>query len=122
MERFTIPMKLPSLNEYTLACRRNKFAGARMKKEIEQAIGLYLMKMPRYHKPIKINFTWVESTKKRDLDNISFAKKFILDAMVKYEKILNDNPRFVQGFTDTWVYGNKNEVIIEIEEMREENV
>lgn len=27
-----IPLKLPSLNEYIRECRRNKFAGASMKK------------------------------------------------------------------------------------------
>lgn len=117
MEKYVIPLKLPSLNDYTRACRSNKFAGAKMKATLEQQIGLYLIKMPKHDKPIKINFTWVESTKKRDLDNICFAKKFILDAMVKYGKLKDDNRKYVTSFTDTFVYGEKNKVIIEIEEI-----
>lgn len=117
MERYEIPLKLPSLNDYTRACRSNKFAGAKMKASLEQQIGLYLMKMPKHDKPIKINFTWVESTKKRDLDNVCFAKKFILDSMVKFGKLKDDNRKYVTGFTDTFVYGDNNKVILEIEEV-----
>lgn len=117
MEKYVIPLKLPSLNDYTKACRSNKYAGARMKSTLEQQIGLYLIKMPKHDKPIKISFTWVESTKKRDLDNICFAKKFILDAMVKYGKLKDDNRKFVTSFTDKFVYGEKTQVIVEIEEI-----
>lgn len=117
MERYEIPLKLPSLNDYTRVCRGNKYAGARMKARLEQEIGLYLIKMPKHEKPIKINFTWIESTKKRDLDNVCFAKKFILDAMVKYGKLKDDNRKYVTGFTDTFVYGKANKVVLEIEEI-----
>jgi Holliday junction resolvase RusA-like endonuclease len=117
MEKYIIPLKLPSLNDYIRACRSDKYVGAKMKSRVEQEIGLYLMKMPKHNKPIKINFTWVESSKRRDLDNVCFAKKFILDAMVKYGKLEDDNRKHVTGFVDKFVYGDKNEVILEIEEV-----
>ena len=75
--------------------------------------------MPRWTKPIKIHFHWVESNKRRDLDNIAFSKKFILDAMVKYEKLNDDNRKCVYAFTDTFEYGDKTKVILEIEELKE---
>lgn len=113
--KYEIPMKLPSLNDYVKVCRTNKFMSSKYKADIEQEIGLYLAKMPRWTKPIKIHFTWVEGTKKRDLDNICFAKKFILDAMVKYGKLTDDNRNYVYAFTDSFEYGNETKVILEVE-------
>ena len=114
--KYVIDMKLPSLNDYIKVCRSNKFQAAKYKRDIEQHIGLFLTKMPKYEKPIKIHFTWIEGNKKRDLDNICFAKKFILDAMVKCEKLKNDNRNYVYAFTDSFEYGKETKVILEIEE------
>ena len=115
--RVVIPFKLPSCNEYINECRRNKYAGAKMKKEIDKIIGYYLIKLPKFEKPVKIHFHWVEGNKRRDLDGICFAKKFILDAMVKMNKLKDDNRKCVTAFTDTFEYANKSKVILEIEEL-----
>lgn len=112
-----IPLKLPSLNDYINACRINRYAGATMKKNIENDIALFINKLPKFDKPIKINFTWVESNKKRDLDNICFAKKFILDTMVKCGKMKDDNRNYVVGFTDDFSYAKENKVILNIQEV-----
>lgn len=89
-----------------------------MKATTEREIALFLVKMPKWGNPIKIHFTWVESNKKRDLDNICFAKKFILDALVKSGKLKDDNRNNVYAFTDSFEYDLKgqNKVILEIEE------
>lgn len=115
--RVVIPFKLPSCNEYINECRRNKYAGAKMKKEIDKIIGYYLIKLPKFEKPVKIHFHWVEGNKRRDLDGICFAKKFILDAMVKMNKLKDDNRKYVTAFTDTFEYADKSKVILEIEEV-----
>lgn len=117
MYKIEIPMKLPSCNEYINECRRNKYAGAKMKKEVDKIIGYYLIKLPRFEKPVKIHFHWVEGNKRRDLDGICFAKKFILDAMVKMNKLKDDNRKYVTAFTDTFEYADKSKVILEIEEV-----
>ena len=114
---FTIDMKLPSLNDYINACRTNKYKAAKYKADIEKQIAGFLIKMPRYECPIKIHFHWVEGNKKRDLDNVCFAKKFILDAMVKAEKLENDNRKHVMAFTDTFYYGKETKVIIEVDKI-----
>ena len=116
--KYTINMKLPSLNDYIRVCRCNKFQAAKFKADIEREIGFYLLKMPKWDNPIKIHFTWIEGNKRRDLDNICFAKKFILDAMQKYGKLTNDNRKCVQGFTDTFKYDKETKVILEIEEVK----
>ena len=117
MDKIEIPFRLPSLNQYINECRRNKFAGAKMKKEVESDIGWYIKQLPRYKNPIKINFIWIEENKKRDLDNVCFAKKFILDALQKANVIENDNSRHVKGFTDNFKYADKSKVIVELEEI-----
>lgn len=116
-DKIEIPFKLPSLNQYINECRKNRFAGAKMKKDIEKDIGWYINTLPKYQKPIKIHFHWIEGNKKRDLDNVCFAKKFILDSMVKSGKLKDDNRNYVTGFTDTFEHGNETKVILEITEV-----
>lgn len=70
--KLEIPIKLPSCNEYINACRHNKFSGAKMKQQIEDSLSYYINKLPTFDIPIKINFLWIEKTKKRDLDNVAF--------------------------------------------------
>lgn len=118
MNRIEIPFRLPSLNQYIYECRRNKYAGAKMKRDAEECIMWYINKLPKYSNPIKIHFHWVEENKRRDLDNVCFAKKFILDSMVKSGKLKNDNRNFVKGFMDTFEYGKESKVILEIEETK----
>lgn len=118
--QFEINKRLPSFNEYTKECRTNKYAGATMKKNIELDIWGYILnelKSVKIHKPVFITFTWVEENRKRDLDNICFAKKFILDALQKSGIIENDDSRHVTEFTDKFEYEDKSKVIVELEEI-----
>lgn len=115
--RVEIPLKLPSCNEYINACRYNKYSAAKMKREVENQIIPYLHNIPKLLKPITINFIWIEANKKRDLDGICFAKKFILDALQKAGIIENDNSKHVTGFTDKFEYADKSKVIVELEEI-----
>ncbi len=104
MERtLVINGQLDSLNEYTRACRRNRYAGAKMKADNEAIISLYIgLQMKDLHFPGKVtlNFKWYEPNRRRDMDNIAFAKKFILDALVCAEVIIADSWKCVTGFTD----------------------
>ena len=112
MNKIEIPFRLPSLKQYINECRKNRYAGAKMKKEVEQDIGWYINQLPKYQNPIKIHFTWVEGNKRRDLDNVCFAKKFILDSMVKAGKLKDDNRNYVSGFKDTFEYGKETKFFI----------
>ena len=111
-----IPMKLPSLNEYINACRYNRYAGNSMKQKVQKDISIYLYSLPKL-KHVKIDFEWFEGNKKRDLDNICFAKKFILDALVNLGKLEDDNRRNVCAFTDSFYYGKEWKVILKISEV-----
>lgn len=103
--------KFAGLNEYTKACRGNKYAGANMKKKAEDLIMVHIKEQIRdvhFGDPVKLSFRWYEANMKRDLDNICFAKKFILDALVKAGTIKTDSWKGVVGFTDEFFIDKAN--------------
>lgn len=107
MEAKTITVygKLNNLNDYTKACRTNRYAGAKMKEDNENVIKAAVLSQIGYEKfegKVRLDFKWIEPNKKRDLDNICFAKKFILDALVDLGTIECDGWRGVEGFTDSF--------------------
>lgn len=116
--KLIIDGQLNNLNDYTAACRRNRFAGAKMKTDNEEIITQYiLMQLHDVHftQRVYIQFTWIEPNRKRDLDNVAFAKKFILDALVRNNVIENDGWKGVGGFEDKFAVDKENpriEVII----------
>lgn len=119
MITFKINIKLPSLNEYVKWCRGNKYAAAKRKRDIEDAIMWSVNTIPKISRPCVLHFTWYEQTKRRDKDNVAFAKKFILDALQKAGKLPNDNNRYVLGFSDDFVYKQGDGVLTEIEEINQ---
>jgi Holliday junction resolvase RusA-like endonuclease len=122
MKTLVIEGKLPGLNEYTKACRSNAYAGAGMKKEAEKIVQAYIMQQLKgVHFPgtVELSFRWYEKSKKRDLDNICFAKKFILDALVGNKIIIADSWRGVVGFTDQFfVDANNPRIEVDIREAK----
>lgn len=119
---FIIRGRLPSLNDYQNACRSHWSKGARMKKQVETDIGWAILAakgrgdLRPATGPVVISFEWHEKTRRRDLDNIYSAKKFILDAMQKTGIIKNDGPARVVGLNDTPVYDTEDFVIVTIQE------
>lgn len=100
---FTIRGVLPGLNEYTKANRDNRYEGGKMKRETEDMIQYFIRSGLKHHtfsNPVRIDFLWVEPNMRRDKDNIAFAKKFIIDALVKEGTIKNDGWQNILGFTD----------------------
>lgn len=109
MISFYISGKLPTLNEYTKASRGNIYASAGLKKKTEDYIisHLKLAKWGEIKPPYTIHFVWYENTQRRDKDNVCFAKKFLLDALQKAKVIENDNNKYIKGFTDSFIYSDR---------------
>ena len=120
---FDIGITLPGLNEYTNANRCNKYAGAKMKKNVEKIISWYI-KLAKHGEEIKfenqvsICIDWYDSTK-RDPDNIIFAKKFICDALVSAGVLQNDNKKCISGFTDILIKSKDDRINVKIMETGE---
>ena len=115
-----IPLKLPSLNDYVNAERTNRFKGAKMKRDTQDAIKVYMRATIHFENPVRLHFHWIEKTSRRDLDNVAFAKKFILDALVELGVLTDDSQKYVKGFTDTFEKGKENGVIVTIEEVEDD--
>ena len=117
MAILTIQGKLAGLNDYTRACRSNRYIGAKMKADAEAKITACIkQQIPNIHfdGAVELKFRWYEPNKKRDLDNVCFAKKFILDALVSNKTIVADGWKGVIGFTDEF-FVDKNNPRIEVE-------
>ena len=108
-----------SLNEYTRECRRNRYAGAQMKKQIESYLSFFINRqLSPIEGIVRLNITWYEPNTKRDLDNIAFAKKFIQDALVGNGILKGDGWKYIAGFTDNFAV-DKNHPRIEVEIIEE---
>ena len=102
---------LMSLNEYVNKCRGNKFGGGAAKKQEDWVVSHYIwscLQGVKFEGQVQMDFTWYCKDRRQDPDNICFAKKFILDALVKCGTIPNDNWRYIKGFTDTFEVDSEN--------------
>lgn len=82
-----------------------------MKHDSERIIAAYIKQQisdVHFENTVELNFRWYEPNKKRDIDNICFAKKFILDALVNNGTIKSDGWKGVIGFTDSFFIDKKN--------------
>ena len=95
---FIIKGRLDGLNEYTKANRGNKYGGNSMKRRNEQlvinAIQNYKIKKEECF-PISLSIYWYEPNQRRDIDNITFATKFIQDALVRKGIIPDDSQKYI---------------------------
>ena len=126
MIQFKIDAQLPSLNDYInkLKSPNGKRLGAAFKKQTDELCEKFMLPVKIKardicKKPVLIHFHWEEKSHRRDLDNISSAKKFILDAMQKCGILDNDNYKHVKGIYDTFVFGERSFVTVEIYSLNE---
>lgn len=120
MNRFVIYGKLPGLNDYTRTNRSNRFMANKMKQDIQKSICKYIVmalrvtleKVDRY--PIGLTIKWYEPNNRRDIDNITFGTKFILDSMVCMGIIEDDSRKYVDSIEHI-VFTDKENPRIEVE-------
>ena len=116
--KYTIKGQLADLNKHDNANRANKFGGASLKKEQTDLVAWQLKGKPKIVNPCTIAFHWFISSN-HDFDNIAFAKKYVLDGMVKAEILPNDNQKWVLGFDGDYfdiVPKGSEKIVIEVVE------
>lgn len=122
-QKFTIDGKLTGLNEFIRANRGNRYQGNECKQSNQWYVQLAIKnaKLPKVKNyPIKLKITWYEPNLRRDIDNITFATKFILDALVKEKIIADDSQKYVASISHDVGLDRKNPRIeIEIKESEE---
>ena len=96
----TIYGRLDSLNDYTKSCRANRYGANAMKRKNEAKVieGIKLAGLKKAdHYPINLYIIWYEPNRRRDVDNITFATKFIQDALVKFGILEDDSQKYIVG-------------------------
>jgi Holliday junction resolvase RusA-like endonuclease len=117
-QKFIIIGRLPDLNQYIDFCRQNKFGANKIKKDAESRISLSALSLLPLPEKFTISITWYEKDSRRDWDNIIFAKKFILDALVKTGKVKNDSRKYINSGKDIVLVDKINPRIeVELEEL-----
>lgn len=118
--KYEIKLKLPSLNEYIASINKNRYKGNSLKKDTQNDILWFLTPKVKITVPVDIIFIWHEKDKRRDKDNVCFAKKFILDALQIAGILPNDNNRCINSLKDIFVYDKKYEVTVICMEVQNE--
>lgn len=103
--KLVIEGRMPGLNDYIRAMNRSRWSGNSMKADWTEAVELMarVQRLGRCDRRQDIHFLWVEENGRRDKDNIAFAKKFILDGLVKAGVLPDDGWRWVGRLSDEFV-------------------
>jgi Holliday junction resolvase RusA-like endonuclease len=101
---YTIEGRISGANELISAINKHRYAGSKLKAQETKRCALWAMSgsVPKFTKPVKVHFMWFEPNKRRDLDNIRYGAKFILDGLREAGKIPNDGWAWVVGMSDEW--------------------
>ena len=101
--------ELTDLNTYINKERTNRYAGAAIKEK--ETLRVFWecksQKIKKIEYPIWVEIQWYCKNKKKDPDNISFSKKFILDGLRKAGVLSNDGWKQIVGFQDLFFIDSK---------------
>ena len=101
IQSFTIEAELPTLNEYIAAERGNRFAASRMKCDWTKIVrGSAYGLRPVRNYPVQICCTWWMKDRRKDLDNVRFGVKFVLDGLQAAGVLRGDGQQYVVEFED----------------------
>ena len=106
-----IPGELTDLNTYIKAERTHRNEAAKIKKSETNAVMWICWSQQRgvqVEKPVDVTIHWYVKNKKKDPDNIAFAKKFIMDGMVKAALIPQDSQKYIKSFSDEFFIDKDN--------------
>lgn len=100
--KITIPGRFPSLNDYISAERANSRYAAKIKRDETRRVADAASGIGSVKSPVTVYFNWIEPNARRDIDNVAFAKKFILDGLVKAGVLAGDSRKHVIGLSDSF--------------------
>ena len=92
-----------------------------MKKKNERLIMAYILQAVNFGEiyeikkyPVQLNITWYEPNDRKDIDNITFATKFIQDSLVRTGILEDDSRKYINQVNHT-VFTDKENPRIEVE-------
>ena len=119
MIHLTIPGELCDLNTYITAERAHKNKAAKIKENETHRCAMEarvarIIEVPEEMYPVRVHFTWYTKDKRKDVDNVVFAKKFILDGLVDAFILENDSRKYVAMVQDQAVLVDKKNPRVEV--------
>lgn len=110
--KLIIPGRLPGMNEYIDAERRNRYAAAKIKKtSMDTVVKAARTSLGDWaaESSVRMDYLWIEPNMRRDKDNVSsYGRKAIQDALVEGGYLPNDGWRQVESFSDSFAVDKKN--------------
>lgn len=118
-QQFVVPCRLPGLNEL-IAAAKQRYHGknvgyGKLKAGYEEQVfwAIKEAKLKRITQPVFVDFTWTETNRRRDPDNIAAGgRKIILDSLVQASILENDGWSQIRGWSDQFCIGKKANVAI----------
>jgi Holliday junction resolvase RusA-like endonuclease len=96
--RYVIEGRLPSLNDYIGAQRSPNHSYAnRYKQKWTDVCAKACASVPVFSEPVSVSIVWYERDRRRDLDNVTAATKFVLDGLVHAGKLRDDSQKYVKN-------------------------
>jgi len=110
--------EFPNLNQEISHAKSHFAIYAKYKKEWTWMVELQCRTLPPIKEyPVSITFTWVTKNKRKDPDNVAFAKKYILDGLVHAGILENDSRKFIHSIQDFFATATNPYVIVEIKKV-----
>jgi Holliday junction resolvase RusA-like endonuclease len=108
--KFIIEGELTDLNKFIKANNASRHASNDIKQDetervVSEITWQRVEEVDEY--PVTITFRWYSKDAMKDIDNVAFAKKFVLDGMVRAGIIENDSRKYVAGFSDQFFIDRK---------------
>lgn len=105
MIQIILPFALPTLNEIIAAASHNRFKYGAMKKKFDRKVLHEILTQVNpisQYNSVKLDIIWIESSKKRDPDNVfGGGCKFICDSLIKAKIISNDTRDEIKGISNS---------------------
>lgn len=115
IHKLTINGEVTDLNTYVNAERSNRFKAAKIKKDETERVIMACyeqLKGITIDYPVDVYIHWVVKNRRKDPDNIAFAKKFILDGLVKSGVLVQDSQKYIMSFADTFEVDKDNTRVV----------
>lgn len=98
------------MNEYTESNRSNPRKGNRVKHREQLIVNMAIRnaRLTPIDKPVIVCIRWYEKDNRRDIDNVTAAKKFIMDSLVEMKVLKDDSRQYVKQIYDCVKTDTKN--------------
>lgn len=111
MQLLKIPGELADLNTFIDSLKASRWGGQKIK-NVETERVAWLAKVqkiaPVQNYPVQIKYVWYMKDRRKDIDNVAFAKKYINDGLVQAGVLENDGQKQIDGFSDEFFIDKDN--------------